>query len=96
MDDVAVELVEAKLIKVLPDMFSPMTVCTMPPELVGRIAGESDEKLRRREQLEKDLDVLGKSSNSCKRFVGMNLVGETYCQAPELAQVRGLLTLLQM
>lgn len=88
MDDVAVELVEAKLVKVLPDIFSPMTVCTMPPDLVGRIAGESDEKLRRREQLEKDLDILGKSSDSCKRFVGMNLVGETYCQASGFAQVR--------
>lgn len=92
MDDVAIELVEAKLIKVLPDIFSPMTVCTMAPDLVDRIAGESDEKLRRRDQLEKDLDVLGKSSDSCKRFVGMNLVGETYCQASGIAQVRELLT----
>lgn len=76
MDDVAIELVEAKLVKVLPDIFSPMTVFTMPPNLVGRMAGESDEKLRRREQLEKQLDVLSKGSDFCKRFVGMKLAGE--------------------
>lgn len=71
------ELVEAKLVKVLPDIFSPMTVCTMPPDLVDRIAGESAENLRRREQLEKQLGVLGKGSEVCKRFAGMKLIGET-------------------
>ncbi|KAJ0117159.1 Interferon-induced GTP-binding protein Mx [Diaporthe amygdali] len=74
MDDVAIELVEAKLVQVLPDIFSPMTVWSMSPDVVGRIAGESDEKLRRREQLEKQIEVLGKGSVSCKRFVGMKLV----------------------
>lgn len=73
MDDVAIELVEEKLIKVLPDIFSPMTVFTMSLDLVGRIAGESDEKLRQREQLEKQL-----GSNFCKRFVGMKVAGETH------------------
>ncbi|KAL1881850.1 hypothetical protein Daus18300_000903 [Diaporthe australafricana] len=86
MDDVAIELVEAKLVKALPDIFSPMTVCTMPPDLVCRIAGESDEKLRRREQLEKQADVLGKGSDFCKRFVSMKRIGETYSHASGSAQ----------
>lgn len=76
-DDVAVELVEAKLLKALPEIFSPMTVCNMPTDLVGRIAGESDENLRRREQLEKQHDVLSKGSEICKRFAGMELISET-------------------
>lgn len=78
MDDVAIELVEAKLVQVLPDIFSPMTVWSMSPDVVGRIAGESDDKMRRREQLEKQIEVLGKGSVFCKRFVGMKLVGKTY------------------
>lgn len=77
MDDVAVELVEAKLVKVLPDIFSPMTVCTMSHDLVHRIAGESEEKLRRREELERQLDVLDKGSEFCKRFAGTKLVGQS-------------------
>jgi hypothetical protein len=75
---VAIELVEAKLVKALPEIFSPITVCTMPPELVSRIAGEPDEKLRRREELEKQFAALGKGSEICKRFAGMKLIGETY------------------
>lgn len=86
MDDVAVELVEAKLVKVLPDIFSPMTVCTMSPDLVDRIAGESEEKLRRREELERQLDVLGKGSEFCKRFAGMKLVGKSSGHDSKFAQ----------
>lgn len=87
MDDVAIELVEEKLVKVLPDIFSPMTVFTMPPDLVGRIAGESDERLCQREQLEKQLDVLRKGSDFCKRFVGMKVAGEARGHGP--ARFRG-------
>lgn len=78
MDDVAVELVEAKLVKVLPDIFSPRTVCTMFFDLVDRIAGELDDNLRLREQLEKQLAVLGKGSDFCKRFVVMNDAGGSH------------------
>lgn len=88
MDDVAVELVEAKLVKVLPDIFSPMTVCIMSPDLVDRIAGESEEKLRRREELERQLDSLGKGSEFCKRFAGMKLVGKSSGHDSEFSQMR--------
>lgn len=88
MDDVAVELVEAKIVKVLPDIFSPMTVCTMPPDLVDRIAGESEEKLRRREELERQLGVLDKGSDFCKRFAGMKLVGKSSGHDSEFSQTR--------
>lgn len=74
IDDVAIELVEAKLVRALPDIFSPMTVYRMGPELVGRIAGEPDEKLRRREELEKQLAALGRGSEICKRFAGVEFI----------------------
>lgn len=93
MDDVAIELVEEKLVKVLPDIFSPMTVFTMSPDLVGCIAGESDEKLRQREQLEKKLDVLRKCSNFCKRFVGVKVAGETHDRVSALCRKGEMLTL---
>ncbi|KAG8158786.1 hypothetical protein KVR01_011229 [Diaporthe batatas] len=74
IDDVAVELVEGKLLKALPEIFSPITVLSLPPEVVDRVAGESGDNVRRRGQLEKQLDVLSKGSEVCKRFAGMELI----------------------
>ncbi|KUI71001.1 Interferon-induced GTP-binding protein Mx [Cytospora mali] len=75
-DDVAVEVVEIKLIQALSEIFSPLAVYSMTPELVGRIAGESEESRHKRDQLNKQLEVLSKGSDFCKRFVGMKLLGE--------------------
>lgn len=75
-DDVAVDLVEIELIQALSEIFSPITVFSMPPELVERIAGESDENRSTRDELSKQLEVLGKGSDFCKRFVGMKLTGK--------------------
>ncbi len=43
VDDIAVEVIEAKLISHLYDIFSPMTVISMSADLVTSIAGESEE-----------------------------------------------------
>ncbi len=48
----------------------------MPAALVTSIAGESEETRALREQLTKQLDVLLKGSETCKRFVGARLFGE--------------------
>lgn len=77
MDDVAIELVEAKLVQTLPDIFSPMTVCNMSNDTVDRIAGESEGRLLRREQLEERLDRLGNALDHCKRFMSVNHIGES-------------------
>ena len=47
----------------------------MDADLVTRIAGESEENRVLREQLMKQLDVLTKGSDTCKRFVGVRLFG---------------------
>ncbi|ROW06113.1 hypothetical protein VMCG_04580 [Cytospora schulzeri] len=73
-DDVAIELVELELIQVLPGIFSPITVYSMSPELVERIAGESDEDRLKRDEMTQRLEVLEKGSDFCKRFVGIKLV----------------------
>ena len=48
----------------------------MPADLVTRIAGESEESRALREQLNKQLDVLMKGSDTCKRFVGVRILGK--------------------
>ncbi len=76
-DDIAIEAIEAKLISRLGDIFSPITLYDMPPDIVTSIAGESEENRALREQLTKQLDVLMKGSDTCKRFIGARLFGKT-------------------
>jgi len=48
----------------------------MPADLVASIAGESEETRILREQLTRQLDVLIKGSETCKRFIGVRGLGE--------------------
>ena len=75
IDDIAIEAVEAKLLSPLGNVFSPVAVSVMPADLVTCIAGESEENRAQREQLTKQLDVLMKGSDTCKRFIGVRLLG---------------------
>jgi hypothetical protein len=77
VDDIAIEVIEAKLMTPLGDIFSPVAVSDMDAELVTSIAGESEENRALREQLTKQLDVLMKGSETCKRFIGASLFGKT-------------------
>jgi hypothetical protein len=61
----------------LGDVFSPVAVSDMAADLVTYIAGESEENRALREQLTKQLDVLMKGSETCKRFIGARLFGKT-------------------
>ncbi|XRM46529.1 hypothetical protein ABZX51_009561 [Aspergillus tubingensis] len=81
IDDVAVEVVEVKLVQSLSDIFTPLKVFEMPAELVSRIAGESDENRALRQQLNKKLQVLDQGLWTCRQFVsdrgiGMNGIKE--------------------
>ncbi|KAI2866543.1 hypothetical protein CBS63078_10775 [Aspergillus niger] len=83
IDDVAVEVVEVRLVQSLASLFTPMKVFGMPPELVSRIAGESEENHAVREQLSKKLQILGNGLSTCRQFVGSRGVGtnltKEYC-----------------
>ncbi|KAK4666532.1 hypothetical protein QC763_301080 [Podospora pseudopauciseta] len=70
VDDVAVEVIETKLISVLHDILSPLGVYEMSATLISRIAGESEENRAEREQLTKQLDILRNGLETCKRFAG--------------------------
>lgn len=82
IDDIAIEVIEAKLLSPLGDVFSPVAVSAMPADLVTRIAGESEENRAQREQLTKQLDVLTKGSDTCKRFMGVRLLGKKALGVP--------------
>lgn len=69
IDDIANEVVEEELISSLSNMLSPVTVFDMPADRITRIAGESRESQTLREQLNKELLILRKGSDTCKQFV---------------------------
>lgn len=75
IDDVVVGIVEIKLICGLEKIFSPVAVSAMPANLVTEIAGESEENRAEREQLTRQLDILMKGSETCKRFIGARVLG---------------------
>ncbi|KAK4233238.1 P-loop containing nucleoside triphosphate hydrolase protein [Achaetomium macrosporum] len=76
VDDVAVEVVEAKLMSALDDILSPLLVYQMSADQVSRIAGESEETCMERERLNKQL-VLRDGLETCKRFPGFNNNGDS-------------------
>ncbi|KAL9023560.1 MAG: hypothetical protein Q9196_007129 [Gyalolechia fulgens] len=71
IDDVAVEIIEAKLISPLGGIFTPVAVSAMPADSVTSMAGESEDDRAQRAQLIEQLDVLTKGSDTCKRFIGV-------------------------
>ena len=77
IDDIASEVIEAKLISPLGNIFEPVAVSAMSADLVTSMAGESEENRAQREQLTKQLDVLTKGSDTCKRFIGVRLLSKT-------------------
>ncbi|GAP92225.1 putative dynamin family protein [Rosellinia necatrix] len=73
IDDVAIEVIERKLMTTLSTIFSPLSVFEMEDGLVSSIAGESQESRAKRAKLENQVGVLMKGSETCKRFAGVRL-----------------------
>ncbi|KAL2156650.1 hypothetical protein VTH82DRAFT_1395 [Thermothelomyces myriococcoides] len=76
IDDVAVEVVEEKLMSALEDILSPVFVAEMSANDVTRIAGESEETRSERERLNKQLEILQNGRDTCKRFTDVKFSGE--------------------
>jgi hypothetical protein len=83
VDDIVVEIIEVNLLSLLHGIFSPLTVTTMADHLVTRIAGESEENRAQREQFKRQLEVLRNGLETCKRFVGVIIPGES-CPTPAI------------
>lgn len=77
IDDMSVQVIEAKLMAEL-DILTPVLIHDMPKEQVSRIAGESEERRSRREQLTKEKKILEDGLHSCKRFIGLQVTGKTH------------------
>ncbi|KAI1430551.1 dynamin family protein [Xylaria sp. CBS 124048] len=76
LDDISVGIIEEKLLAVLGDILSPVKVIDMSPDLVATLVGEPRPVRARRRKLMKQLDVLKKGSETCRRFVGVRLGGK--------------------
>ncbi|KAK3399806.1 P-loop containing nucleoside triphosphate hydrolase protein [Sordaria brevicollis] len=75
IDDVAAQVIEDKLISALGSILAPVSIFGMDSKQIAIIAGESEDSRIEREQLTKQLAVLQKGMNTCKRFTGMKLTG---------------------
>ncbi|KAK4142578.1 P-loop containing nucleoside triphosphate hydrolase protein [Dichotomopilus funicola] len=75
VDDMAVEVIEAKLVSILDNILSPLSVCKMDSQEVASIAGESEEIRTERDQLKKQLHVLRNGSKTCRLFLGYRVSG---------------------
>jgi hypothetical protein len=89
IDDVAVEVIEAKLASALSGILSPISVFEMPADQVARVAGEPEEIRSERGQLNKQLEVLQNGLETCKRFVGLRLSGgrDSHNPSPQVSLI---------
>lgn len=75
IDDIAAQVIENKLIDPLESILSPVSILGMDSKQIAIIAGESEDSRIEREQLNKQLAVLQKGMDTCKRFTGMKFTG---------------------
>ncbi|KAK0641877.1 P-loop containing nucleoside triphosphate hydrolase protein [Cercophora newfieldiana] len=83
IDDIAVQVIEEKLVSQLHHILSPVSIYKMPNDQITRIAGESEENKSMREQLSRQLSVLRNGLETCKHFSGLKFSSGTSTSSPE-------------
>lgn len=68
MDNVPTLAVQAPIVRKLPAMLSPVAVSKMNVEVIQKIAGESEEKVREREETLRRLEKLETGARICKEY----------------------------
>ncbi|KAJ1333083.1 vacuolar protein sorting-associated protein 1 [Microdochium nivale] len=76
VDDLAVSVIEVALVSALADILSPLKVFKMDEEFVAALAGETEENQILRQQLARQLEVLDKGAEICRRFAIAGINGE--------------------
>ncbi|KAK7960498.1 dynamin GTPase [Apiospora saccharicola] len=76
IDNIAVEVIEVKIVSALVDVLSPGGVYKMDHTLIEALAGESKEDQDRRAQLTKQLEMLTHGIRTCERFESGTLDSE--------------------
>jgi hypothetical protein len=69
MDNVPTLAIQAPIIRKLDEMLCPIAVYHMDPELVTKIAGETDDKIRDREEILSRLGTLERGGHICRQYV---------------------------
>ena len=68
MDNVPTLAIQAPIVRKLPTMLSPVAVSKMDVEVIKKIAGESEEKVRKREETLRKLEKLETGARICKEY----------------------------
>ena len=56
-------------------MFNTIEVVKMPDERISKIAGETEQGKKDRQELEKQLDILTKGIDTCRDYVIVDIAG---------------------
>lgn len=76
VDGVAVQAVEACLIRGLENIMSPSSILEMDSDTVNRIASEPQEHQQQRDLLTRKLAVLNSGLETCKRYVSRSTISK--------------------
>ncbi|KFY95134.1 hypothetical protein V500_02918 [Pseudogymnoascus sp. VKM F-4518 (FW-2643)] len=68
MDNVPTLAIQAPIVRKLDEILCPTTVFRMPPDLVTKIAGESEEKVQKREEILSRLSTLEAGAQICRQY----------------------------
>ncbi|OBT50117.1 hypothetical protein VE04_09543 [Pseudogymnoascus sp. 24MN13] len=68
MDNVPTLAIQAPIVRKLDEVLCPTAVFRMPPDLVAKIAGESEEKMQEREEILSKLSTLETGAQICRQY----------------------------
>lgn len=68
MDNVPTLAIQAPIVRKLPTMLSPVAISKMDVETIKKIAGESEKKVRDREETLRELENLEAGARICKEY----------------------------
>lgn len=68
MDNVPTLVIQASIVRKIPELFSPKTVSDMSDDVVKKIAEEPEDKVSQREELLSRLEILEKGARICREY----------------------------
>ncbi|PMD54742.1 uncharacterized protein K444DRAFT_539458 [Hyaloscypha bicolor E] len=75
-DNVPTLVVQAPIIREVPKIFCPTAVFSMDPDVINRIAGETEEQIMERDSILRRLATLEKGALICKQYAKRPQLGE--------------------
>jgi hypothetical protein len=78
----SVQVVEECLVEELSKILEPIDILSMSPEMVSKIAGETEESRNNRKALGEKLVILSKGMESCRRYARAGVDGKSWLTEP--------------